>query len=93
MRVRIRLASARPMTSRDLPQPGDEDSRRICYCVRVHEATLVRAIRSGCRTVDALRDRTGAASGCGTCRFDLEVLLRSTESPPRGGSPDAAPED
>jgi ferredoxin-nitrate reductase len=93
VRASERLASGRPMTLRDLLQPGDEDSRRICYCVRIHEATLVRAIAAGCRTVGELRDRTGAATGCGTCRFDLEVLLRAAQHPTGGELPDARPED
>ncbi|MGA1524956.1 MAG: (2Fe-2S)-binding protein [Planctomycetota bacterium] len=78
----------------DLSQPGDESSRRICYCVRVHEATILRAIAEGCGSVEEIRNLTGAATGCGTCRFDLEVLLRRAPRPPSPGiPPGTAPED
>jgi NAD(P)H-nitrite reductase large subunit len=76
-----------------MSKPGDDASRRICYCVRVHEATILRAIDAGCRTVEEIRDRTGAATGCGTCRFDLEVLLRRAPPPGSGGPPEADRED
>ena len=81
------------MTLPDLSRPGDERSRRICYCVRVHEATILRAIAEGFRSVEAIRERTRAATGCGTCRFDLEVLLRRGATSEDGGSPGKTPED
>ena len=56
---------------------------RVCYCLDVDEATIERAIRAGAHTVDAVRDATGASSGCGTCRFDVEeILTRVLGHPP-----------
>ena len=43
--------------------------------MKVHEATLYRAIQAGARTAEALRDATRAGMGCGTCRIDLTKLL------------------
>ena len=64
------------MTSRpDCERPGDEASPRVCWCMTVHEATLIRAIRAGAVTPEALRAATRAGMGCGTCRIDLQRLL------------------
>ena len=44
--------------------------------MKVHEKTLSRAIEAGARSVEKLRLATRAGTGCGTCRTDLEELLR-----------------
>lgn len=56
--------------------PGDEDSPKICYCMHVHEATLVRVIEAGASTIEQLAETTRAGTGCGTCRSELHRLLR-----------------
>ncbi|MFF5026872.1 (2Fe-2S)-binding protein [Streptomyces collinus] len=47
----------------------------VCLCSRVSEGELVEAIRAGHRDVAALREATGANTGCGDCLEDLEDLL------------------
>ncbi len=48
-----------------------------CYCTGVTRAGVVAAVRAhGCRTVEEVRERTGACSGCRSCRPELELLLR-----------------
>lgn len=49
---------------------------RICVCMKVHVEILLRAIRNGALSVKALGEATRAGTGCGTCRTDLEHLLR-----------------
>ena len=58
-------------------RPGDEASEMICYCMRIRERTLLRAIRAGVKDLEALREATRAGTGCGTCRIDLIRLLAS----------------
>lgn len=57
-----------------------------CYCTAVTREQVLAAIRTyGCRTVDDLRERTGACSGCASCRPELQALLDGTrpqEPPP-----------
>ena len=60
----------------DFERPEDAATPRVCFCMHVHDATLRRAIRAGVRDVESLRNATGAATGCGTCRFDLVAILR-----------------
>lgn len=56
-------------------RPEDEDTPKICYCMHVHEATILRAIREGATTLAELGERTRAGTGCGTCKSELVVLL------------------
>jgi assimilatory nitrate reductase catalytic subunit len=53
-----------------------EDGPRICVCMKVPLEILLRAIRDGARSVEDLGEATRAGTGCGTCRTDLEQLLR-----------------
>ncbi len=36
----------------------------------------MEAIEAGCLTVDALSKELGVCTGCGSCRPDVEALLR-----------------
>ncbi|MBK8976658.1 MAG: (2Fe-2S)-binding protein [Planctomycetes bacterium] len=63
------MTGSPPATAAHRPSP------RICYCRDVDEAAIRAAIRAGAGDVDAVADRTGATTGCGTCRFDIEQLL------------------
>ncbi len=46
-----------------------------CYCTGVTREQALTAIQAGARTVEDLQRRTGACTGCGTCRWELEGLL------------------
>jgi nitrite reductase (NADH) large subunit len=47
----------------------------VCQCHQVGEDTLLQATRNGCRTLQDLAARTGAGTGCGSCRGQLAALL------------------
>jgi len=47
-----------------------------CHCTGVRRDQVLAAIRTGCRSVHDLRDATGVCSGCQTCWWDLETLLK-----------------
>jgi nitrite reductase (NADH) large subunit len=47
----------------------------VCNCHQVTEPTLLEAVRGGCRTLQDLAARTGAGTGCGSCRGQLASLL------------------
>ena len=61
--------------------PAADPGPRICFCMKVHLATLEAAIAAGARSVAGLRDATRASAGCGTCRPDLEAILRARLGP------------
>ena len=49
-----------------------------CYCTSVTREQVIAAVRAhDCRTVDDVKATTGACSGCGSCRPELILLLRS----------------
>ena len=67
---------------RQRAEPGDTDTPKVCYCMRVHAATIRRAIRAGARDLAAIQQATKAGTGCGTCRIDLVELLREQAGEP-----------
>lgn len=58
------------------PVFDDEREALVCRCWGVSEAQIVAAIADGAQDLDALIAATGAGSGCGTCRQDLEEILQ-----------------
>jgi len=65
----------------DLP-----DDAQICNCNGVSKGAIVAAVKSGCRSLKTLCDRTRAGTGCGTCKRDVGVILEAIAG-------DAAAED
>ena len=47
----------------------------VCNCHQVTEPTLLEAVRDGCQSLQDLVTRTGAGTGCGSCRGQLASLL------------------
>jgi NAD(P)H-nitrite reductase large subunit len=62
-----------------------------CHCTGVSRATVIAAIAAGCRTVEEIRRRTGACSGCGSCRPELTALLRAERERPTPPAADPGP--
>jgi len=56
--------------------PHDDENPRICWCWYVDHDRVMAAIRAGATTVEEIGEATRAGTGCGTCRWDLEDLLR-----------------
>ena len=49
--------------------------RTICNCNKVTESTIAASIEQGCRSIEALADRTKAGTGCGSCKGLLSQLI------------------
>jgi nitrite reductase (NADH) large subunit len=70
-----------PLPANRLDLFASEDRARepaggvVCNCHQVTEPTLVEAVRGGCRTLQDLAARTGAGTGCGSCRGQLAAIL------------------
>ncbi len=45
-----------------------DDDAQVCNCNGVSKAALVHAVEGGCRTVNAVMDKTRAGKGCGSCK-------------------------
>jgi bacterioferritin-associated ferredoxin len=55
--------------------PG-EDQPELCHCRNVPQKIVERAILMGAHSVEKIRQRTSANTGCGTCLPDVERLLK-----------------
>ena len=44
----------------------------ICHCKQVSYIDLRKAMIAGARTVQEIKDMTGAATGCGRCVGEIE---------------------
>jgi len=49
----------------------------ICKCKGVDYITIRKAMIAGARTLDEIKEMTGAATGCGGCAEEIEKILRS----------------
>jgi nitrite reductase (NADH) large subunit len=55
--------------------PEAELSDELCNCNRVSRETIIKAIETGCDTLETLQATTRAGTGCGTCVHHLTELL------------------
>jgi assimilatory nitrate reductase catalytic subunit len=67
----IRLLVGRP--ARATKDAGD----RICACNNVGANAIVDAVARGCRDLRAVGEATGAGAGCGSCRPEIERIVKA----------------
>lgn len=54
----------------------DQDPEKtICFCYNVPLATIVKAIDEGAVTIEQVREKTCANTGCGGCEADVTDIL------------------
>lgn len=51
--------------------------RIICHCKNVSYIDIRKAMIQGARTLDEIKNMTGAATGCGRCAGEIEKILGS----------------
>ncbi|QJA08428.1 (2Fe-2S)-binding protein [Romboutsia sp. CE17] len=49
----------------------------ICHCKQVSYLDIRKAMIKGARTLDEIKEMTGAATGCGRCAGEVEKILAS----------------
>ena len=52
-------------------------NRIICHCKNIDYITIRKAMIQGARTLDEIKEMTGAATGCGKCAEEIEMILAS----------------
>lgn len=52
-------------------------NRMICGCKQVDYITIRQAMVKGARTLQEIKDMTGAGTGCGRCAEEIETILAS----------------
>lgn len=79
------------MTAEDMNEDYEEGLRAIaelgdfrqmgglvCVCMGIPRDTIVEAIRRGeLRSVEEVSNRTTAATGCGSCAHEVDLLIRA----------------
>ena len=51
------------------------EDAQVCNCNGVSKAALVHAVEGGCKTVNAVMDKTRAGKGCGTCKTMVAQIV------------------
>lgn len=49
----------------------------ICFCKQVDYVTIRKAMINGARSVEEIKEITGAGTGCGRCVSEIEKILAS----------------
>lgn len=53
---------------------GDDDPE-ICHCRKISQRAIERAVILGAHTLEKVRKRTSANTGCGACMPDVQELI------------------
>ncbi len=67
------MLAGRPRAS--MRDPG----RKICVCFDVGANAIRDAIAAGCRDVDSVGAATSAGTGCGSCRPEIDSLIKASQ--------------
>ncbi|MEG0014797.1 MAG: (2Fe-2S)-binding protein [Cellulosilyticaceae bacterium] len=52
-------------------------NKMICHCKQVDYVGIRKAMINGARTIDEIKEMTGAGTGCGRCVPEIEKILAS----------------
>ena len=47
----------------------------VCICKNVNTAQIVKSVKGGARSLEDVRNETGASSCCGKCQFKVNALV------------------
>lgn len=53
------------------------ENKTICYCKNVDYVTIRKAMIEGARTIEEIKEMTGAGTGCGACVDKIQEILDS----------------
>ncbi len=71
LRRRFAIIAGRP--GADRPDPG----ATVCSCFSVGVNQIVAAVRSGCRSVEAIGGELKAGTNCGSCRAEIRGIINA----------------
>ena len=60
-----------------IPEPPK--TKVICHCRQVTDADIEDAVLEGATTLESVKKKTTAGSGCGTCIGDIEEQIQKTK--------------
>jgi assimilatory nitrate reductase catalytic subunit len=71
LRRRFAVIAGRP--GADRPDPG----ATVCSCFSIGVNQIVAAVRSGCRSVEAIGNELKAGTNCGSCRAEIRGIINA----------------
>lgn len=51
--------------------------RKVCVCKSVSKEQIIDAVDSGCKSFEAVSEKTEAATGCGTCENEVNQVIQA----------------
>jgi nitrite reductase (NADH) large subunit len=62
---------------------ASDPDKTICFCHCVSRNELIKAIRSGSTTLNAIKADTFASTGCGGCELEVVEILEAELALPK----------
>jgi ferredoxin-nitrate reductase len=78
---RIELSERRMQLLRSGKKVEAVSGKLVCACNQVGEGNLHKLITEGARTLNELCQRSGAGLGCGSCKPEIQQMLRQNAVP------------
>jgi ferredoxin-nitrate reductase len=79
---KIELSDKRLQLLRSGKAPEPVIGKLVCSCNNVGAGNIETAIRNGCTTLNSICDKTGAGTGCGSCKPEVKRIMEaSLENP------------
>ncbi len=51
------------------------EDRIVCDCMGITYGTIKQAIENGAKTLDDIKEETGAGTVCGVCEDDIQEII------------------
>ena len=78
---KIELSEKRIQLLRSGKTPEPVIGKLICSCSQVGEGNIQHKISQGHKDLESLCAATGAGIGCGSCKTEVDAILKSTFTP------------
>jgi ferredoxin-nitrate reductase len=75
---KIELNDKRLQLLRSGKAPEPVIGKLVCSCNNVGAGNIESAIQNGCTSLNAICDRTGAGTGCGSCKPEVKRILAAS---------------
>ncbi|HEX7366568.1 MAG TPA: (2Fe-2S)-binding protein, partial [Pelobium sp.] len=74
---KIELSDKRLQLLRSGKTPEPVIGKLVCSCNNVGEGNIETAVKNGCTNLNAICDKTGAATGCGSCKPEVKRIMEA----------------
>jgi ferredoxin-nitrate reductase len=75
---KIELSERRMQLLRSGKKSDPVLGKLVCSCNQVGEGNLTKLVEDGCHTLNSLCQRSGAGMGCGSCKPEIQQILKGS---------------